>query len=293
MEIRSVLPTLNKGAIQRGAIPVCLTSMNRRTFNKEMGTFVDSFPAYTNAMKEVAAENNLLLLDLNVKSLEYYNYLGYDGTASIFMQLKPGEYPNYPSGLNDNTHFKEAGAKQIARMVVEEINEKIPGLSSYTLPYHKVMKEGFKDTETVWEREQIEKMALLGVMPGVGRNFKPEREVRFADYLDMLEKLTGIQATDLGNENAANEPEQLTREMAVSLALDSYARKKNITPPEGSLDSYADKDDVSPDLVNKVAAAAELHLITPTEETLLLPKAVMTKKDTAVLLYKIYILLQI
>jgi lysophospholipase L1-like esterase len=280
-----------KGALQRGAIPVGLTSMNRRTFNKEMGIFVDSFPTYTQAMKEVAAENNLQLLDLNAKSLEYYNYLGYDGTASIFMQLKPGEYPNYPSGLNDNTHFKEAGAKQMARMIVEEINDKIPDLSHYTLPYHKVMKEVFKDTETLWEREQIEKMALLGVMPEGGKNFKPEQEVRFVDYLDMIEKLTGIQAAELGIESIVKKPELLTREMAVSLALDSYALKKNITPPEGSLDSYSDKDEVSSNLANKVASATELNLLIPTENNLLNPKAVMTKKDTAVLLYKIYILL--
>ncbi|WP_100405624.1 rhamnogalacturonan acetylesterase [Bacillus solitudinis] len=282
-----------KGAIQRGAIPVALTSMNRRTFKKDIGAFVDSFPAYTQAMKEVAAENNLVLLDLNTKSLEYYNELGYEGTASIFMQLKPGENPNYPTGSNDNTHFKEAGAKQMARMIVEEINDKIPALAQYSLPYHKEMREVFKDTETVWEREQIEKMALLGVMSGVGENFKPEREVRLKDYVEMLEKLTGLQPNELGLENIDQRPELLTRENAVSLALDAYSLKKNITPPEGNLNIYSDNGAVSPNLVNKVASAAELKLIISDKDNLLHPKAVMTKKDTAVLLYKIYIMLNI
>jgi len=282
-----------KGTIQRGAIPVALTSMNRRTFKKDIGAFVDSFPAYTQAIKEVADENNLALLDLNTKSLEYYNELGYEGTASIFMQLKPGESPNYPAGLNDNTHFKEAGAKQMAKMIVEEINNKIPSLAQYTLPYHKVMREVFKDTETVWEREQIEKMALLEVMSGVGENFKPEREVRFKDYVKMLEKLTGLQPKELGLENIDQRPELLTRENAVSLALDAYLLKKDITPPEGNLNIYSDKGSVSPNLMNKVASAAKLKLIIPDEDNLLHPQVVMTKKDTAVLLYKIYILLNI
>jgi hypothetical protein len=47
---------------------------------------------------------------------------------------------------------------------VEEVYDKIPELAQYTLPYHKVMKEVFKDTETYWAREQIEKMAFLGGM---------------------------------------------------------------------------------------------------------------------------------
>lgn len=282
-----------KGTIQRGAIPVALTSMNRRTFNKDIGAFVDSFPAYTQAMKEVADENNLVLLDLNTKSLEYYNKLGYEGTASIFMQLKPGESPNYPAGSNDITHFKEAGAKQMARMIVEEINNNIPSLAQYTLPYHKVMREVFKDTETDWEREQIEKMALLGVMSGVGENLKPEHEVRFKDYVEMLDKLTGLKPNELGLKNIDQRPEPLTRENAVSLALDAFSLKKNITPPEGNLNIYSDHESVSPNLKNKVASAAELKLITPDEDNLLHPQAVMTKKDTAVLLYKIYILLNI
>lgn len=282
-----------KGAIQRGGIPVALTSMNRRTFNKEIGAFVDSFPAYTKAMKEVAAENNLVLLDLNTKSLEYYNKLSYEGTASIFMQLKPGEAPNYLAGLNDNTHFKEAGAKQMARMIIEEVNAKIPALSAYTLPYHTEMKEVFKDTEILWEREQIEKMALLGVMTGMGENFKPEREVRLQDYVEMLEKLTGVQPAELGLDNMEQRPEPLTREAAASLALDAYSLKKNVAPPEGNAEFYADKNSIAPELLPKVASAAELKLILPDESRLLHPKAVMTKKETAVLLYKVYILLNI
>lgn len=120
-----------RGVLQRQGIPVCVTSMNRRTFDKEAGTFIDSFPAYTNAMREIAEEQGLVLIDLNKKSLAYYNELGYEGTAAIFMQLKSGESPNYPDGLDDNTHFKKAGALQMARFVAEEINKKIPALAPF------------------------------------------------------------------------------------------------------------------------------------------------------------------
>ncbi|OIJ16364.1 hypothetical protein BKP37_06265 [Anaerobacillus alkalilacustris] len=147
-----------KGAQQRGAIPVCLTSMNRRTFDieSESERFVDSFPSYTEAMREVAKENKLTLLELNLKSLAFYNSLGMEDTNPLFMQLRPEEHPNYPEGLNDNTHFREAGAKQMARMVIEEINEKLPEISSYTMKLDSVLKEVFPDTLNYLARDQVE-----------------------------------------------------------------------------------------------------------------------------------------
>jgi lysophospholipase L1-like esterase len=35
--------------------------------------------------------------------------------------LSPGEHPNYPDGIRDNTHLNEQGAEAIARMVAEAI----------------------------------------------------------------------------------------------------------------------------------------------------------------------------
>jgi hypothetical protein len=31
--------------------------------------------------------------------------------------------PNYPDGVQDNTHFQETGAKEMAKLVVEGIDE--------------------------------------------------------------------------------------------------------------------------------------------------------------------------
>ena len=36
-----------------------------------------------------------------------------------FMQLKPGEHPNYPEGKEDNTHFNELGARLVAQLVLD------------------------------------------------------------------------------------------------------------------------------------------------------------------------------
>ena len=36
---------------------------------------------------------------------------------------KPGENPNYPKGVEDNTHFNPKGADEMAKLAVEGIRE--------------------------------------------------------------------------------------------------------------------------------------------------------------------------
>jgi lysophospholipase L1-like esterase len=47
----------------------------------------------------------------------------------LFVQLQPGEHPNYPSGKEDNTHFNELGARLIAQIVLADIKKNIPALA--------------------------------------------------------------------------------------------------------------------------------------------------------------------
>jgi hypothetical protein len=38
------------------------------------------------------------------------------------MILAAGQYPNYPSGIEDNTHFQAYGAIEVARLVATALN---------------------------------------------------------------------------------------------------------------------------------------------------------------------------
>ncbi|MBD0379590.1 rhamnogalacturonan acetylesterase [Paenibacillus sedimenti] len=110
------------GANQRQAIPVLVTPVGRRSYDAN-GNFKNDFPDYVTAMKQVASERNVKLIDLNSKSIQYYNSIGVEATKSIFLWLEPGAYPNFPNGVQDNTHFQENGAIQIARLVTDGIRE--------------------------------------------------------------------------------------------------------------------------------------------------------------------------
>ena len=80
-------------------------------------------------VKEVAAKENVLFIDLDTKSRELYQQFGKGDSKLLFLQLKPGEHPNYPDGKEDNTHFNELGARLIAQLVLKEIKTTIPELA--------------------------------------------------------------------------------------------------------------------------------------------------------------------
>lgn len=102
---------------------VLLTPVMRRKFDKD-GKFVDQHPPeYPQAMRDIAHELDVPLIDMHRTSLEVIENYGVEGSRSLFLQLKPGENANYPNGIEDNTHFVPKGAEEMAKLVVQGIKE--------------------------------------------------------------------------------------------------------------------------------------------------------------------------
>ncbi|GGF92917.1 rhamnogalacturonan acetylesterase [Paenibacillus abyssi] len=108
------------GARGRQAIPVLVTSVHRRFFG-EGGKLTDTHGAYLEAVRKLAYEEQVPLIDLADRSRALFEALGEEGTKSIFMWGAPGEFANFSEGVQDNTHFQEQGAIEIARLITEEI----------------------------------------------------------------------------------------------------------------------------------------------------------------------------
>jgi lysophospholipase L1-like esterase len=113
---------------EKKANPILVTPVSRRKFDKE-GKALPTHEAYSALVKEVAQEENVFFIDLDEKSRALYQQFGADGSTLLFLQLKPGEHPNYPDGKNDNTHFNELGARLIAQLMLAEIKKMIPDLA--------------------------------------------------------------------------------------------------------------------------------------------------------------------
>jgi len=103
------------------AIPVLITPVSRRKFDAN-GNATETHEVYSKIVREVAVQMNVPLIDLDAMSLKLLQQFGEKNSALLFMQLEPGENPNYPSGVHDNTHFNAYGARHIAELVLKGIN---------------------------------------------------------------------------------------------------------------------------------------------------------------------------
>lgn len=115
--IRYVTESKNKKAF-----PVLITPVARRKFDS-VGVFVKTHEVYSAIVREVAKSQQVPLIDLDKESTELLEKMGVQSSGYLFNQLAKGEHPNYPEGLEDNTHFNELGARKMAQIVLENIRK--------------------------------------------------------------------------------------------------------------------------------------------------------------------------
>jgi lysophospholipase L1-like esterase len=117
----------------RGATPMLVTSMHRRTFDST-GAVVNTLGDYPEAMRQTAVEQHVSLIDLNRMSKQFYEALGPERSRKAFVHYPAGTYPGQTSALADDTHFNNYGAYELARMVVEGIRTADSSLARLLLP---------------------------------------------------------------------------------------------------------------------------------------------------------------
>jgi len=93
----------------RGANIVLVTPMHRGIFGKD-GKMSQELLPYAEAMKKVAKENNVTLIDLYTASGEYMEKIGSENIDPVFCGVK-----------SDRTHFSEKGALVMAEFVAKGI----------------------------------------------------------------------------------------------------------------------------------------------------------------------------
>jgi lysophospholipase L1-like esterase len=108
-------------ARRRGAHPVLVTSPERRNYDggKVRRTLAD----YGEAVREVAREEKVPVLDLQERTVTLYEALGEAKAATLFNE-----------GGKDRTHHDNAGAWFLARAVAAEIATQVPELAVHLKP---------------------------------------------------------------------------------------------------------------------------------------------------------------
>jgi lysophospholipase L1-like esterase len=115
---RSYLRTYIAEVRLRGATPILVTSPERRNFDAS-NHIVDSLGEYPEAVRAIAREQAVALLDLNSMSRSFYEALGPERAPHAFAD-----------DGRDRTHHNEYGAYALARMIVEGIRAADPALTA-------------------------------------------------------------------------------------------------------------------------------------------------------------------
>lgn len=110
-------------AKEKGAHPVLITPLERRTFD-ENGVLAESeHKEYAQSMKETAKRLGVPCIDLTAMSRECLQKAGIEVTKNWYMHLPKDIYPYHLEGLTDNTHLKYAGAVVFGGCIAKGLQE--------------------------------------------------------------------------------------------------------------------------------------------------------------------------
>ena len=132
-DLRKIVNEVRK----RGGIPVLVTSMNRRNFD-EKGNVFNTLGDYPEAVRQLASEEKIALIDLHAMSKIFYEALGAEKSSLAF---KDG----------DATHHSNYGSYELAKCIVEGIKSNQLSIAKYLMkdvspfdPHHPDPFENFK-----------------------------------------------------------------------------------------------------------------------------------------------------
>lgn len=109
-------------ARSNGATPIFITSQTKRSYDM-YGRFSNSVGGWPQAMRELGAELEVPVVDLNAKSIVYLDSIGVEASKQVYFYVEPGKYPGWPNGASDYIHLQDFGATQYARLIMQGIRE--------------------------------------------------------------------------------------------------------------------------------------------------------------------------
>lgn len=120
---------------KKGAYIVFCTPTQRRAFNDDKKTLMNTHGDFPAAMKMVAEKENVPLIDLNSLTKTFFETLGYEDSKRALVH-----YPKemYGRELADNTHFNPYGAYEVAKCVVM-------GMKQLNLPVVQYLRADWQD----------------------------------------------------------------------------------------------------------------------------------------------------
>lgn len=102
----------------KGVTPVFVTPTQRRSFDAN-GKIKETHANYPDAMRWVAKDLGVQLIELHDMTRVFYETLGGEESKRAFVHYPAQTYPGQMAAFADNTHFNPYGAFEISKMIVE------------------------------------------------------------------------------------------------------------------------------------------------------------------------------
>ena len=123
-EYRDNLLYMLKEVRGRGGYAILITPVYRRWFNEDGTLRDDCHAGYREAMLNVAEDTGTYVIDMSMLTKKMIADAGLEGSREFFMNFDKGIYPNYPDGMNDNTHLRMKGARAIGELFHNQVKDK-------------------------------------------------------------------------------------------------------------------------------------------------------------------------
>jgi polygalacturonase/lysophospholipase L1-like esterase len=182
--------TFIREARGKGAIPVIVTPMNRRTFNNGLMTTV--FAPYVEALQQLSQEEKVTLIDLNAMSITLFNAMGEEASKKAFVHYDAGAFYGEPKRLADNTHFNAYGAFELAKCMIE-------GIKASNLPLKKYVAKDFTPFDPAKPDDPASiKIPVSQYIETHAEGANPNFQGIYAPHLPEWVKTVGAQARPAG-----------------------------------------------------------------------------------------------
>lgn len=121
---------------EKGAIPVLLTPIVRRKFDKN-GKLIDTHDDYPVAVRKLAQKMDVPLIDLQKLTENMVQSMGDEKSKALYLWTAPDR--NFPEGRKDDTHLNVEGARKVAAMATEALKKLPLGLAEHVVSQRPVV----------------------------------------------------------------------------------------------------------------------------------------------------------
>lgn len=124
---------------------VFATPTQRRRFDAGLTRIEESHEDYPDAMRFVAAKENVPVIELHEATRTFFETLGFEGSRKALVHYPAGTFPGQEKELADNTHFNPYGAYEVARMAIQGALDLGLSFTSHLLPDWKAFDPSLPD----------------------------------------------------------------------------------------------------------------------------------------------------